>query len=87
MVLQTFTEIPDGQHQIIISFLGFEAFETTIQIPSNSALVFKLKEGGNQLDAVVLQSSRSTRTVRKNTDTYRVYRCRGIRRKSNNESY
>ena len=63
--IATFTEIPDGQHQIIISFLGFETFETTIQIPSNTALVFKLKEGGNQLDAVVLQSSRSTRTVRK----------------------
>ncbi|MDT0554513.1 TonB-dependent receptor [Patiriisocius hiemis] len=63
--IATFTEIPDGQHQIIISFLGFEALETTIQIPSNTALVFKLKEGGNQLDAVVLQSSRSTRTVRK----------------------
>ncbi len=60
-----FTEIPDGQHQIIISFLGFETFETTIQIPSNNKLVFKLKEGGNQLDAVVLQSTRSTRTVRK----------------------
>ena len=60
-----FTEIPDGQHQIIISFLGFETFETTIQIPSNTELVFKLKEGGNQLDAVVLQSTRSTRTVRK----------------------
>jgi len=60
-----FTEIPDGQHQIIISFLGFETFETTIQIPSNNELIFKLKEGGNQLDAVVLQSSRSTRTVRK----------------------
>jgi len=27
--------------------------------------MFKLKEGGNQLDAVVLQSTRSTRTVRK----------------------
>lgn len=60
-----FTEIPDGQHQIIISFLGFETFETTIQIPSNTELMFKLKEGGNQLDAVVLQSTRSTRTVRK----------------------
>ncbi|WP_459742483.1 TonB-dependent receptor [Polaribacter sp. OB-PA-B3] len=60
-----FTEIPNGQHQIIISFLGFETFETTIQIPSNNELVFKLKEGGNQLDAVVLQSTRSTRTVRK----------------------
>lgn len=60
-----FTEIPDGQHQIIISFLGFKTFETTIQIPSNTALVFKLKEDDNQLEAVVLQSSRSTRTVRK----------------------
>ncbi|MAD97288.1 MAG: TonB-dependent receptor [Flavobacteriaceae bacterium] len=63
--IATFTEIPDGQHQIIISFLGFETFETTIQIPSNTELMFKLKEGGNQLDAVVLQSTRSTRTVRK----------------------
>lgn len=60
-----FTEIPNGQHQIIISFLGFETFKTTIQIPNNNELVFKLKEGGNQLDAVVLQSTRSTRTVRK----------------------
>ncbi|ULC57997.1 TonB-dependent receptor [Flaviramulus sp. BrNp1-15] len=60
-----FTEIPDGQHQIVISFLGFETLETTIQIPSNAELLFKLKEGGNQLDAVVLQSTRSTRTVRK----------------------
>jgi outer membrane receptor for ferrienterochelin and colicins len=60
-----FTEIPNGQHQIIISFLGFETFKTTIQIPSNNELVFKLQEGGNQLDAVVLQSTRSTRTVRK----------------------
>ena len=60
-----FTEIPDGEHQIVISFLGFETLETTIQIPSNTELVFKLKEGGNELDVVVLQSTRSTRTVRK----------------------
>ncbi|WP_411767819.1 TonB-dependent receptor [Winogradskyella sp. A3E31] len=60
-----FTAIPDGQHQIIISFLGFETLQTTIQIPSNIELKFKLKEADNQLDAVVLQSTRSTRTVRK----------------------
>ncbi len=60
-----FTEIPDGQHQIIISFLGFETFETTIQVPSKTELIFKLKEGGNELDEVVLKSTRSTRTVRK----------------------
>ncbi|EAQ41083.2 TonB dependent/ligand-gated channel [Polaribacter sp. MED152] len=60
-----FTKIPDGQHQIIISFLGFETFETSIQIPSNTALVFKLKEGANQLETIVVQSTRSTRTVKK----------------------
>ena len=60
-----FTDIPNGQHQIVISFLGFETIETIIQVPSDSDLIFKLKEGGNQLDEVVLQSTRSTRTVRK----------------------
>ncbi|WP_334057670.1 TonB-dependent receptor [Polaribacter sp. P097] len=60
-----FTKIPEGQHQIIISFLGFESFETSIQIPSNTALVFKLKEGANQLETIVVQSTRSTRTVKK----------------------
>ncbi|WP_299436421.1 TonB-dependent receptor [uncultured Maribacter sp.] len=63
--IATFTEIPNGEHIIIISFLGFEPLKTTIQIPNNSDLVFKLKSGGNELDEVVLQSSRSTRTVKK----------------------
>ncbi len=61
----TFTKIPNGKHIAIISYLGFETLKTTIQIPSNSDLIFKLKSGGNELDEVVLQSSRSTRTVKK----------------------
>lgn len=60
-----FTKIPEGQHQIIISFLGFETFETSIQIPSNTALVFKLKERASQLETIVVQSTRITRTVKK----------------------
>jgi len=64
-VIATFNEIPNGEHIIIVSFLGFETLKTTIQIPSNSDLIFKLKSGGNELDEVVLQSSRSTRTVKK----------------------
>ena len=63
--IANFTEIPNGEHNIIISYLGFETLKTTIQIPSNSDLIFKLKSGGNELDEVVLQSSRSTRTVKK----------------------
>ncbi|WP_298475513.1 TonB-dependent receptor [uncultured Maribacter sp.] len=60
-----FKEIPDGQYQIVISFLGFETLETTIQLPGETSIIFKLKEGANELDEVVLQSSRSTRTVKK----------------------
>ena len=63
--IATFNESPNGEHIIIVSFLGFETLKTTIQIPSNSDLIFKLKSGGNELDEVVLQSSRSTRTVKK----------------------
>ena len=63
--IATFTKIPDGQHQIMISYLGFETLKTTIQTPSNLAFTFKLKSGGNELDEVVIQSSRSTRTVKK----------------------
>ena len=63
--IATFNEIPNGEHIIIVSFLGFETLKTTLQIPSNSDLIFKLKSGGNELDEVVLQSSRSTRTVKK----------------------
>ncbi len=60
-----FSDIPDGTHKITISYLGFETLETTIQLPTDSELVFFLKSGGNTLDEVVLQSSRSTRTVKK----------------------
>jgi iron complex outermembrane receptor protein len=62
--IATFTEIPNGEHIVIVSYLGFETLKTTIQIPSNSDLIFKLKSRGNELDEIVVQSSRSTRTVK-----------------------
>ena len=61
----TFTKIPNGEYIVIVSYLGFETLKTTLQIPSSSNLIFKLKSAGNELDEVVLQSSRSTRTVKK----------------------
>ena len=83
--IATFTEVPNGEHIIIISFLGFETLKTTILIPNNSDLIFKLKSGGNELDEVVLQSSRSTRTVKKNSNKNRIYWSRRIGRKSHYE--
>lgn len=63
--IAAFTDIPDGQHQIIISYLGFETLKVQIQVPAHSDLIFSLKSGGNELDEVVIKSSRSTRTIRK----------------------
>ena len=63
--IAVFKEIPHGEHLIIVSYLGFETLKTTIQIPSNSAFIFKLKSDGNELEEVVIQSSRSTRTIKK----------------------
>jgi len=60
-----FSNIPNGQHQIIISFLGFETLEIAIQVPSEKELIFKLEESGSTLEEVIIQSTRSTRTVKK----------------------
>ncbi|WP_163518361.1 TonB-dependent receptor [Gelidibacter japonicus] len=63
--IATFTEIPNGNHIIKISFIGFKTIETTIDVGTKKEFAFKLESGGNELDEVVIQSSRSTRTVRK----------------------
>ena len=60
-----FSGIPNGTHEITISFLGFKTLETKITVPSNKPFIFELSEEGNELDAIVLQSTRSTRTVQK----------------------
>lgn len=63
--IANFSGIPNGTHEIAISFLGFKTLETKITVPSNKLLIFELSEEGNELDAIVLQSTRSTRTVQK----------------------
>ena len=63
--IATFTEIPNGNHIIKISYVGFKTIETTIEVGTKKTFTFKLESGGNELDEVVIQSSRSTRTVRK----------------------
>ncbi len=61
----TIDNLAIGEYQLSISFIGFEPLEETITIPNQEELVFYLQESGTALDEVVLQSTRSTRTIRK----------------------
>ncbi|MFS4491255.1 TonB-dependent receptor [Maribacter sp. 2308TA10-17] len=58
-------DVPDGQYNLQISYLGFETLETNIVVPTGDDLVFYLKESANALDEVIVQSSRSTRTIQR----------------------
>ena len=63
--IATFTEIPNGNQTVKISYVCFKTIETTIEVGTKKEFSFKLESGGNELDEVVIQSSRSTRTVKK----------------------
>ena len=63
--IASFTEIPSGSHKIRISYLGFQAIKTTIETTTKQFFKFKLEYGGSELEEVVVQSSRSTRTIQK----------------------
>jgi len=60
-----FSEIPNGNQTIKISYIGFESIETTIEIGIKKIFSFELESGEHELEEIVIQSSRSTRTVRK----------------------
>ncbi|KGL59054.1 TonB-dependent receptor, plug [Polaribacter sp. Hel1_85] len=60
-----FSEIPNGNQTIKISYIGFESIETTIEIGIKKIFFFELESGEHELEEIVIQSSRSTRTVRK----------------------
>ncbi|MGD1947905.1 MAG: TonB-dependent receptor domain-containing protein [Croceivirga sp.] len=58
-------EIPNGTYEIQISYLGFETREISISVPTATELIFYLEESTNALDEVVVQSTRSTRTIQR----------------------
>ena len=60
-----FNSIPFGNHKITISFVGFETVNTIIKSPEQNSLTFKLEEVKNQLETVFLQTTRSTRTIKR----------------------
>jgi len=63
--IANFSEIPNGKQTVKISYIGFESIETTIEIGIEKIFSFELESGEHELEEIVIQSSRSTRTVRK----------------------
>ena len=63
--IATFNEIPDGTHKLMISFVGFQTIETTITLPTSKELIFHLEESEGELEAVVLEATRSSRDIRR----------------------
>ena len=60
-----FEDVPNGTYEVQISYLGFETLVSSIAVPINDELLFYLKESTNALDEIILQSTRSTRTIKK----------------------
>lgn len=63
--ISVFNEIPIGKYEASISYVGFKTIETIISNPTDEELIFYLEEREHTLDEVVLESNRSTRTIRR----------------------
>ena len=58
-------DVPNGEHDLQVSFLGFDTLMSSITVPVGGELIFYLQESANTLDEIVLQATRSTRTIKK----------------------
>ncbi|AZA84577.1 TonB-dependent receptor [Chryseobacterium indologenes] len=61
----TLSNIPDGLQEIHFSYLGFEEFTEIIKFPlkENGIIEILLKENSEELESVVITSTRSTRSI------------------------
>lgn len=59
-----FKDIPNGSYSVRISYIGFETIEITIETAEKNKFVIEMESAGNELDEVVIKSTRSTRTIK-----------------------
>ena len=60
----TIPNIPIGEHDIHVSYIGYEDLETTITVTVDmEAPTFHLRQAGEELEEVVVSTTRSTRTI------------------------
>ncbi|MCV9933371.1 TonB-dependent receptor [Flavobacterium sp. LS1R47] len=55
---------PKGEYQIEISYVGYQSFEQTISLTKNIKSNFSLKEGGEELQEVVITDNRGRANTR-----------------------
>ncbi len=58
------SNIPDGKQAVQFSFLGYEERTDTINFPLSDTLVIYLNGEGDELDEIVVSSTRSSRTIK-----------------------
>lgn len=64
--IAVFKNIPNGKQTFEISFIGFESVTKTIQFPTNQKeIIIELHEDAETLETVVIQSTRSKRSIAK----------------------
>lgn len=61
--LVTINSIPDGKQIIKFSFIGYAERSDTISFPYNDTLIVFLNTEGDELEEVVISSTRSSRTI------------------------
>jgi iron complex outermembrane receptor protein len=61
----TLSGIPDGAQKIVFSFVGFAPEEVTLNFPrtTQDTLEIFLQTGGEEMDEVIIQSTRSRRSI------------------------
>ncbi|WP_317197733.1 TonB-dependent receptor [Salegentibacter mishustinae] len=61
----TLSGIPDGTQKIVFSFVGFSIEEATLNFPrtTQDTLEIFLQPGGEEMDEVIIQSTRSRRSI------------------------
>lgn len=61
--LATINNIPDGKQVFKFSFIGYAERSDTISFPNNDTLIVYLNTEGDELEEVVISSTRSSRTI------------------------
>ncbi|MDZ4794345.1 MAG: TonB-dependent receptor [Bacteroidota bacterium] len=65
MGLAVFSNLPAGKYQVTVFYVGYTAAETTINIPSNGAVIeIGLEPSEEEEEEVIVQSTRTSRNIK-----------------------